>query len=348
MKTAAKLPPDEPVINTDLIVVPPDQIDALFQPDGAKQLFDALAEKACALVEDVDTVKGRKAIASIAAKVSRSKTLIDDLGKARVAPAKALIKETDTVRKWWRDNVDALKLEVRKPLTEWEEQEQARIESIRQRIAAFSLAVEGAAGIGSSAQIAATLDEIRSTPIDDDFGEYVKQAQNAKEAAVLRLEALHAKTVLAEREAAEAKAREEALAKAQAEAEAAEIARKAREEAKADAEAQIEQAKRAEIAAQLRAEQAEKQRLADAEAAKQREAAAAEAAAQAERDRIAAEAQAKAEADRQRQADADHRRKINTEAMRALMHTGQLDPATARTVITLLAKGAIPHCTINY
>jgi len=72
------------------------------------------------------TLKGRKEIASRSAKVSSSKVLLDKLGKALVEDWKSQAKVVDSARKVARDELDALRDEVRKPLTDWEE-EQDRI-----------------------------------------------------------------------------------------------------------------------------------------------------------------------------------------------------------------------------
>lgn len=77
---------------------------------------------------DVATAKGRKEIASLANRVAKTKVYLDDLGKDLVSDWKEKSKKVDATRKLIRDELDALKVEARKPLTEWEE-EQARIEA---------------------------------------------------------------------------------------------------------------------------------------------------------------------------------------------------------------------------
>ncbi|STR94742.1 Uncharacterised protein [Hafnia alvei] len=78
---------------------------------------------------DLSTKKGRDAIASMAHKVARSKTYIDNAGKDLVAELKALPKQIDESRRLVRERLDALKDEVRRPLTEWEaEQERIKAE----------------------------------------------------------------------------------------------------------------------------------------------------------------------------------------------------------------------------
>lgn len=54
----------------------------------------------------------------MAHKVARSKTYIDNAGKDLVAELKALPKQIDESRRIVRERLDALKDEVRRPLTE--------------------------------------------------------------------------------------------------------------------------------------------------------------------------------------------------------------------------------------
>ncbi|MFN7073813.1 hypothetical protein ACK4QV_19760, partial [Proteus mirabilis] len=62
-------------------------------------------------------------------KVAQTKTYIDKEGKAVVDKLKELPKKVDASRKIFRDELDALSTEIRKPLTEWEAQEKAREEA---------------------------------------------------------------------------------------------------------------------------------------------------------------------------------------------------------------------------
>ncbi|MHA1572504.1 MAG: hypothetical protein ACTSX8_00765, partial [Alphaproteobacteria bacterium] len=78
-----------------------------------------------------DTKTERDEIASIAHKVARTKTAVDAVGKDMVAGAKAEIKKVDAARKTARDTFDALKAEVRAPLTEWENTQKQSEEGLR-------------------------------------------------------------------------------------------------------------------------------------------------------------------------------------------------------------------------
>jgi colicin import membrane protein len=92
------------------------------------EFYDAMRRETDALEADVATDKGRKAIASMAYKVARTKTAIDEAGKKLNEEARARINAIDESRREIRKQLDDLKDEVRRPLTEWEEAEASRLE----------------------------------------------------------------------------------------------------------------------------------------------------------------------------------------------------------------------------
>ncbi len=108
---------------------------ALVKPEAMESLLLEVQSKIKDFTGDVTTNAGRKEIASMAYKVARTKTTIDDFGKDLVGAAKAEIKKIDDARKLARETLDGWKADVRKPLTDWEE-EQARGAAIIERIIA--------------------------------------------------------------------------------------------------------------------------------------------------------------------------------------------------------------------
>lgn len=344
----------------------------LFTPGGLDELLGRLETEARALVPDLRTVKGRKAIASNAAKVAKSKVYLDDLGKQLTAELKAKTAAVDTERRQMRERLDALRDEIRQPLTDWEAAEAARIEGIRQRIEAL-----GASVAGSSAAIQERIAELDAIPIDDSWEEFTVEAARAKDAA---LRQARAALLLVEAEERAARERQAAAETAERERQAAEeqarrereerIAREAAEratrEAEARAKAEQERAEReriaaeqARIAAERRAEEAEQRRQQEAAEAERRrqesEARARAEAAQAERDRLAAEQRAEQEEARRQQAEAarlaanrEHRAAINREILTALIDVTGLTEEEARQVIAATVRGEIPHLTIQY
>jgi colicin import membrane protein len=111
----------------------PEKINALeiySEPGRVDPILEEITRKAKDFVPDTTTAKGRAEIKSMAYKVTQSKTYLDDLGKQLVAGWKEQAKAVDSSRKKIRDTLDELKNEVRKPLTDWEaEQERIKEEA---------------------------------------------------------------------------------------------------------------------------------------------------------------------------------------------------------------------------
>lgn len=347
----------------DLITIPKENALTVFSADcGLDPYLAKVRAEIDSFVPDVTTKKGRDQIASIAHKVARSKTALDSMGKDLVAELKEVPKKIDAERKRMRDLLDTWKDEVRQPLTEWEQAEEARVSGIKARIAEIA---DLDPSEKDSAAIAMMLDFAKGVSVDDSFAEFANDAAKAKDAAISRLESsltaakqreaeqaelerLRAEQIAreqAEREAAmvrEAEERasrqaEEAAAAKQAEAEAKVKAE--REAAEAEAKAEREASERRELELRLAAERAEREKV---EAIQRAEAAAA-----AERQRIADEKRREEEATAAREADKKHKAAINNAAKDALVAAG-LTCEKAKTVIKAIASGAVPNVKINY
>jgi len=111
---------------TALIEVEKLDIVKLFSQQGMEEALSRIEARAKEFVPVLDTEADRKEIASMAYKVARSKTLIDDIGKETQAEWKKKVDEINKYRKVARDRLDVLKIEVRQPLTEWEAEEKKR------------------------------------------------------------------------------------------------------------------------------------------------------------------------------------------------------------------------------
>ncbi len=325
---------------------------------------------------DVTTRKGQDALRSYAAKVRSEKASID---KARLRLTKEwrdMTAQANEAGKIIGERLESLAVEVRKPLTDWEEAEKARVAECEATIERII-----AAGTVTLDDTAATVRErgaaIWQTEIDAErFGALFDRASTAKDHTVSLLKTALARLTqeeadraeldrlraeAAEREAREQAEREarEAEERAEAEAKAAEERRIAAEKAEAERIARVEReaAERAqrEAEAAARAEQERRDRQhAEALAAERRRAEEAERAAQAERDRIAAEEAArKNEADRiaaeqaQREADQAHRTAVKTAAKQALMTCGA-DEETARKIVVAILAGEVPNVTLRF
>ena len=330
----------------------------LFCTGKVDDLIDKLEKEVRSLVLDISTDKGRKEIASIAYKVARSKTAFDDLGKDLVADKKAECAKVDAERKKIRDRFDALKDEVRKPLTDWENKEKNRITRHEGNVAA----IKALAWFEGSDPCTADL-ERRLAALSDinpsTFEEFEARARAEVEASKSKLSCWVEQARIIDAERAElARLRAEDDARKQREHDEA-VAREAADKAKREAEAQaVAVAAKAEaerVAIQSAKDEAErraKQAEADAVAQKARmdqERIDAEAKAREdERRKIEAE-KAKDEAEQvKREADKKHKAVINNAALDALIDICGLDKAAAKWVVSAVANNQIPNVKINY
>ncbi|HEE4138361.1 TPA: hypothetical protein R7D37_000948 [Klebsiella pneumoniae] len=210
----------------DLVVIEKKNAMAVFtNNDQLDPLIEAIEKEARSLVPDVTTKKGRDAIASMAHKVARSKTYIDNAGKDLVAELKALPKQIDESRRVVRERLDALKDEVRRPLTEWEaEQERIKAEEAMNALHVEALAMNEEFDRQLAARIES--DHEMALLMNDAFDrEQADKAAEADKQAVI--------------EAERRKAQEEAD-RIRREAEQREQARLAEEKRKADEQARRE------------------------------------------------------------------------------------------------------------
>ncbi|GBE72558.1 hypothetical protein EKINANG_42080 [Enterobacter sp. KINAN-G] len=209
---------------TDLVVIEKQNAMAVFTTkEQLDPIIEAIEKEARSLVPDVSTRKGRDAIASMAHKVARSKTYIDNAGKDLVAELKALPKQIDESRRIVRERLDALKDEVRKPLTDWENAESARKDALQQRLADLRSLADVIDGVGNylpSVEIQQRIESAKAVALDESWQEAAAEAGVAKDAAIQQLEAALIVAKQREHEAAELeRLRKEAEEKARLERE---------------------------------------------------------------------------------------------------------------------------------
>lgn len=351
---------------TQLVVIEPTTAVALFTEGlGVAELLADIRQKATSLVPDTTTAKGRKEIASIAHAVARTKTYLDGLGKEQTDKFKEIPKRIDANRKQIRDTLDALKDEVRAPLTQFEEADSARVAALQSRLARLNELGTSASIEIAAADLQVMLQEVEQIALDDTWQELLPQATVAKELAAKRLG-----ETLAARQKYEAEQAElDALRKKQAEQDRIDRERLIAEQAAEQARLQEENRQRLEReAAQHREQEAQRQaqaarereeqarhdaeaaelarQKAEANAARQAEEAAARAT-ELERQRIEQEQARKQQEDECRAADMEHRSTINNAILMDLMGLG-IEEGKAINLIKHIAGNKIDHLTINY
>lgn len=273
----------------DLSILPPALSPAVvFAPGGVEDILRQIREKVANVTKDISTPAGRAEIKSAAYNVARSKTALDEMGKELVAELKAKTGAIDAERKKIRDELDALKDEVRRPLTEWEEAEKSRVAAHEEAIEELrTLALMDTTNANVSdidAQIA-KLETFRAREWEEfktrfeGHYEYVSETLSGFRTAIVKREEERAEfeRLRKEEEARKQREREEQIAREAAEKarrEAEEAAAKAAKEQAAKEEAERrriqEEAEARERAERLAREKAEKE-AAEKLAAEQRE-----------------------------------------------------------------------------
>ncbi|EPC7659311.1 cell envelope biogenesis protein TolA [Proteus mirabilis] len=300
-------------------------LDLFTAPEKVNQMLEHIKslaeEERKELDSDFSVAKNRKAFASLAYKVAQTKTYIDKEGKAVVDKLKELPKKVDASRKIFRDELDALSTEIRKPLTEWEAQEKAReeAEALKKQI---EVDHEEALQMNELFDLSKAEEERKRIAREEEMKrqaaeqarlEAERKAQQEIEAAARREREAKEAAERAEREKQEAIQRAEQAAK-EAKEKAERDAKEAQERAEREKQLAIE-------AERKKAQEAEQARLAEEERKRQEEA--------------------------KRQADKEHRRKYNQETLQALASHG-FDEKLATEFIKLVASNKIPHMTMNY
>ncbi|HHG1978205.1 TPA: hypothetical protein ACPUS8_005472, partial [Klebsiella pneumoniae] len=315
-----------------VIEIKPEQAPALYRAGGLDAYLEQIRQ-AVNEVPDLTTKKGRDRVASLAAQVSRSKTAIEKPGREYLKRLKEAVRPAEAEIKRFVDACDELRDATRKPLTEWEaEQERIKAEEAMNVLHAEALAMNEEFDRQLAARIES--DHEMALLMNDAFDR--EQADKAAEAERQRI------------------AHEEEIKRLAAAAAAREVEQRAqreREEAahrEAVLKAQAEQAERDRIAAEQKAE-ADKQAAIEAERRK----------AQEEADRIRREAEQreqarlaeekrKADEQARREADVKHRKAVGTEIVKALLANTSLTRDQAIEVLTVVKDGRIPHTGISY
>ena len=214
------------------------------------EFYGKVEKMAKGLVADPLTKEGASQIKSCARQIASVKKKVDDYGKDVVAELKALPKIIDENRRIFREKMEALQDEIRRPVTEIEQREE-EIDAIVQRH--MRIGADAASG-----DIQKEIESVKAIELTEEkwheslekakkavngelnalnlmFESALKREEEQRELAELRRKQEEAERIIREqkiREEAERKAREQAEAKA-----AAEKARMQREKEEAERKA---------------------------------------------------------------------------------------------------------------
>ncbi|WAT10103.1 hypothetical protein [Rouxiella badensis] len=326
-----------------VIEIKPEQAPALYIPNGLESYFEHI-KASVSEAPDLSTKKGRDRVASLAAQVSRSKTAVEKPGREYLKRLKEAVRPAEQEIKRFVDACDALRDETRRPLTEWEaEQERIAAEKAAEEERLRIEAEQAAAAEALKKQIedGHELALLMNIQFDRDAADAQAEAERqriAHEEEIKRQAAEQARIDAEEnikREREESAQREAALKlKAEQEEQAKIEVQQAAEREKKEAAEKVERDKKE---AQERAEREKQEAIAE-EQRKQQEA---------EQHRVAEEKRLKDEADK-RAADVAHRKTIGTAVVNALTEHAGLTREQAIETLKALMDNKIPHTSIQY
>lgn len=329
-----------------LVTLPAEKVDlevALLNDKFIDELIDNVRKTAGSVVGDLNTAKGRGVYITMADKVRKSKAAFEVRAKELVAELKARPALIDANRKKFRDELDNIAVAIRKPVTDWEA-EQERVAAEEAYSAMWQEAHEMDASITAERAAKKESDHEMALLMNDAFdrdakakADEVERLRKAHEEFIAQQAAEKSKREAEEKakrdiEAAEQRERDAKLAQERAEQAAKDAAAKAERDAKELAE-RVEREKQEAIAAEKLKAQQEAERV-------QREAKQKEDARLAEEKRVADEAAKRA-------ADVEHRRTINRQAVADLIANG-LPEDCAQKCVAAIAKNLISSVRITY
>lgn len=335
---------------------------AIYVTGGLQRFFDAVHGEVTTEVPDLTTKKGRDRVASLAAKVSKSKAAVEKPGRDYLRRLKDMPKAVEAELRDFVTKMDALRDATRKPLTDWEAAEADRVFKLETRLA--SLAFASTEGM-SAAEIGTRVDDLAGIEVGADWEEFENEAHRVKAstlealrtalAARQQYEADQAELVESRRRLAEQEQKDREARIAQEAADAERLAAEQRAQAEREATAQREReaqaaSERRELELRLQAEQAEREKLQAQQRAEQAErdaAARAEQAAQQERQRQADEQAEQARLAAAREADVANKTAVLKAAKEAVMTAGVTEDQ-ARAVINLIRQGLVPNVSIAF
>ena len=358
----------------------------LFTETEMDKLVNKIKEKVDGFMPNLATDKSRKEIAAMAYKVSRSKTALEKLSNDLTEDWKNKTKAVVKIRKSMSEQLDQLRDQIRKPLTDWEDEQEKIIAQMKKALEGIKIEGDKALDFWMDTR-AERLKEIKviienweciaNTPEHNHrFNEVKEMALNKVSLALEKrtsydkdqaeLEALREadKVRKAEDEARIAKEAEDAaqqeeirLAKENKDRIDKEI-EEAAEQAKRNAEQDAVKAAEDKAKAQQKLDEQKEQDIQDALEAKQKAENDAKAAKKAmevavkkaandERQKIIDEDNQRLADEKRREADKEHQRKINQEAVEGLV-AAKIDKHIAQLSVKAIILGEVPNVRISY
>lgn len=159
-----------------------------FTAGGIKEIVDTIINEAESVIVDTSTPKGRKDAISLAYEVTRSKTYIDKEGLNLTKKWRDQVNKVNAERKYATEKLNECAARIRKPVTDWEEQEQRRKDIIRSRI--DSINEFGNCVYSKSSDLDAAIHELEGVEITEDlYSEYVALAESSKDQVLTSMKA---------------------------------------------------------------------------------------------------------------------------------------------------------------
>jgi hypothetical protein len=267
--TKATPPTEDKAPSTALALPEKKDLQIAFE-DGTIDLLITRIEKECdAFVPDLSTAKSRGEITSMAAKVARSKSPLDE---ARKSLTEDWRNKTSKVNTYWKAaevRLDAARDKIKKVLVEWEAKDTKRKEAHRAKLAVFS--PDRTDHTMSVEDICAIMTEVGDVEVNEGWDEFKTMAIAAQETFLLAAEKNRVFADIREKQAAQiAQLEKDKAEREEADRIAGEAAAlKAEEDAAALREASEAQAKadREALALKEAAEKAEHDRIQNDKAA---------------------------------------------------------------------------------
>lgn len=369
-------------MSKELIVHQKKELEELYsQENGLQPVIDRIKEVAKDFEYDLTTTKGRNLVKSQARAVSSSKKYLTDLGMQLTAEWREKTAKVNATKKEIIKQLDELRDEIRKPLTDLENAEKEALLKLQTKLqeieeVPFKYSIDTELG-----DLQARLAELEQVEIEEgNWGDLEFKAFKAKELSVkhlrsciesrikrdeeqAELQKLREQNAKLEQERKEREERErlerEEKERKEREAKEAEERKKAEEErvAKAKKEAEekaerekqeaIEKEKREREEAEKRAKEAQERAERLEREQKERE----EREAREKKEREEAEAKAKAEAEAKQKAYEEKQEQIKKEVIgkiTAYFCNNGINEDTSYKVATLLSGGEVPYTSVDF